>query len=109
MGNYREASIGLAVPEEAICHNGDVVGGPLPFAYQNGSRSRERSCQGPLWPLGSAVEERAIEKSAKFPSDWPREAAVKLRLSRIGDCEGENVASKTCRRPVAKLALPKTP
>jgi hypothetical protein len=94
--------MGLAVPNEAIIHNGDVVGGSLPFTHQNGPGPRERGCQG-AGTLGCTVAQGTVEESIKLICDRLCEPAVKSFLPRIGNCERENVASEACRRFVAKF------
>ena len=95
----------LAIPEEAVIHNGHVVGDSLPFAHQNGPGPRKWNCRC-LRPLGCAVVQNAIEQPIKLICDRPYKAAVEAFLPRVGNSEGEDIASEARRWFVAKFLRP---
>src|SRR5438874_2096603 len=103
-GDARQAAMGLAVPQEAVIHYGDMVSGPLPFAHQNGPGPRQRRCRR---RVGRTVGKGMGEQPVQLSGDWFCQPAVAPFLSRMGNGECEHIASKVCRWFVRKLLGPK--
>src|SRR5215471_10495948 len=63
-GDARKASMGFAVPQEAVIRDGDLVNYPSPLAHQDCSRPRQRAC-GKLGRL-VVITERTGQEAVEF-------------------------------------------
>src|SRR5262249_30165753 len=107
-GDTRQAVIGAAVPQKAVSSDCDVVGGALPFPYQNGSLARKWTSQGRR-RLGAIAAEHLVKEPRQLSRDRFAEATLAAFLPRIGYAERKNVTTKRRRRSLAKFLSPEYP
>src|SRR5271169_1951004 len=105
-GDARQATIGAAVPEEAIVYDGDAVGGALPFAHQDGPAARKRRGQSCRGPFGLIASEHLFKQSIQFSEHLLGQTALAAFLSRIRNSERENVPTQRSRRLIPELPGP---